>query len=454
MSVDLETADLEEAKQTLRGLVHKSRSERCRRLFDFDPWDYQQAILDDPTPDVVTTCGRQVGKTETAGAIAADGLITSDGYDVMIAAKWQETADEVLRRAKKHLRNAGLEESHRSVESWNKREVETAVGARLYSRTLKVTDGDAETGDTQRGKLPRVVVLDESALIDGDAVTSVIRPMFLTYGDDHELYLFSTPRGKQGYHYEKHKNDPSWSAHHVPSSASPLIDDDYLEQERRETTDLEWRQEYLGEFIDLGEVYIPGDTYDACVTAGRSPSIGRDPFLGVDVARKGRDRTVYLGVDAAGHVEVFDAEDLSDTVGVVERIGTLHDRHGFRAIGVDENSVGGGVVDFAAHGIDGVVEPIPFSTKRKGKMYRKLKADLEAGELQLPDPAVDEHTERLRDETVNLQYDYTQNGHLRVSHVPGGRDDYADALAVANWVRENADAATEAFMATKHYGVG
>jgi len=424
-----------EAKQELRQLAKADRSDRVKRLFNFDAFDYQAAILDDPSPDVVTTCGRQVGKTETGGALGADAFVCSDGHDIMFAAKWQETADEMLRRAKSHLANAGFGEDHPEIVTWNKTEVESITGARLYSKTLKVADGEA--GDNQRGKLPRVVIIDESALILADVIEQVIRPMFLTHGDDHELYLFSTPRGKQGFHYEKHANDDAWSEHHVPSSASPLIDDDYLEAERESVDELTWRQEYLGEFIDLGEVYISRDAYRKCVTGG-VPELGGQRYLGVDVARKGNDRTVYMGMDAAGNTVPLDSESISDVKGIVDRIGTLHKTHQFQAVGIDENAVGGGVVDFAIFDVDDAMNPIPFSTKNKSQMYRKLKGDLESADLALPDPASSDHADRLRTETVNLQYDYTANGHLQVSHPPGGRDDYADALAIANWVRENA----------------
>lgn len=425
---------IDDAHAELRDLAHGRRSERVERLFGFSPFDYQRDILDDPSPDVVTTCGRQVGKTETGGGVAADAFVCSAGDDVAVFAKWQETADEMLRRAKKHLRNAGFGSDHPEIASWNKTSVESVTGARLYSKTLKVAEGEA--GDNQRGKLPRVIIIDESALVSGEVIESVIRPMFLTHGDDHELYLFSTPRGKTGFHYEKHANDASWSAHHVPSAANPLIDDGYLAEERAGVEELTWQQEYLGEFIDLGEVYIPRSTYEQCQPAGEAST---PAYLGVDVARKGDDRTVYVPMDEHGTVpgDLIEAEPLSDVPGIVSRIQTLHSQHDFTGVGIDENAVGGGVVDYAGMGLGSVIRPVTFSTKAKSKMYRKLKADLEQQDLALP-AATDENTERLRDETVNLQFDYTANGHLKVEHAPGGRDDYADSLAIANHVRTNA----------------
>lgn len=430
---------VEQAEAEVRDLAKAKRSERVDRLFDLQPFDWQADVMNDGSSDIAVTCGRQVGKTEAGGAIGADAFICSDGDDVMIAAKWQETADEMFRRAKGHLANAGFGEGHPEIVTWNKTEVESITGARLYSKTLKTAEGDA--GDNQRGKLPRVVIVDESAIVDDTAFTQVIEPMFATHGDDHEFYLFSTPRGRQGYHFEKHENDPAWSSHHIGTPESPLVDAEWIEAKKNDVDRLTWRQEYLGEFIDLGEVYIPRATYDGATAV--QPT-GQIAYLGVDVARRGKDRTVYVPQTADGTVveSAIRSEDVSDIPGIVDTIGAYHERHDLDAVGIDENAVGGGVVDYAAQGLGSVINAVPFTTKRKGQMYRKLKADLEAASITVPDadhPDASEHAVRLRDETVNLQFDYTANGNLKVGHAPGGRDDYPDGLALANWVRENAE---------------
>lgn len=435
-------ATVEQAEAEVRKLAQAPRSERVSRLFEFDPFEYQDRILDDRNSDVVVTCGRQVGKTETAGAVAADAFVCSNGYDVMVCAKWQETANETFRRAKQHLSRAGFGESHPEIESWNKTELESVTGARLYSKTLKTAEGEA--GDNQRGKLPRVVIADESAIIEDSVFEQVIEPMFATHGDDHEFYLFSTPRGRQGYHFEKHENDPDWSSHHISTPEGGVVESEWVEGRKSDVDRLTWRQEYLGEFIDLGEVYIPRSTYDRATAP--TPT-GEVAYLGVDIARRGKDRTVYLPMTETGVVveEYIQAEDISDIPGIVETIRSYDTRHdSLKVVGIDENAVGGGVVDYAAMGLGNVIHPVSFTTKSKGQMYRKLKADLEQQLVTVPDPneTDGDHAIRLRDETVNLQFDYTQNGNLKISHAPGGRDDYADALAIANWVRENGQQTT------------
>jgi hypothetical protein len=85
-------------------------------------------------------------------------------------------------------------------------------------------------------------------------------------------------------------------------------------------------------------------------------------------------------------------------------------------------------------GLQDLVEGVKFTTQSKDTMYRNLKTHLEAGKLTIP-ADIDYYT-KLEQETTGLAFDFTQNGYLKVSHPPGGHDDFADALAGANYMRD------------------
>jgi len=150
-----------------------------------------------------------------------------------------------------------------------------------------------------------------------------------------------------------------------------------------------------------------------------------ETWLGVDVARKGKDRTVYTQIDANGNVRVLDSEEQSTIPGVAGRIKALHREHNFAAVMVDENAVGGGVVDDPQ--IRDIVRGVTFSTKTKHQMYQSLKTAFESGDVELP------NHRRLVDELTSLQFEFTQNGYLKVTHPDGGHDDFADSLALAHY---------------------
>lgn len=440
----------EAANAVIDDLRPRPRSERIRLLFGFELFDYQQAQADDPCPDKSVNCGRQIGKTETGGAIGADAALFSavpSGHDVMFAGDVKDTALEMFRRCKRHLERCPLSLEQIGVTDDNKTVWEFQNGSRILSGTLK--DG----GDTERGVLPKVIVVDESALIKRSAFQDVIEPMFATHGDDHELYVVSTPRGETGYHYDANvpDRDPDYfSPHSVPTSANPLVDDAFLLKKRTSTDSISWRQEWLGEFVSDGNAYIPASIYRPCqadldtldpdrgyLRVQDHPKDGVEYYGACDVAGEGRDRTVYLVMTGDGTVVHVENEETSKTPAVLGRIGTLHQEFDFVSMLVDKNSLGEGVVSFSEvdRSLSMVVDGVPFSLQQKSKMYKALKKSFEGEELQLPKHG------RLERETTRLQFEFTANRHVKV-HAPESsdgeglaHDDHPDALALANWAR-------------------
>jgi hypothetical protein len=416
------------ATTDLQALRSLDRSERVSRLFDFDPLPYQADVLDAAAKRVLWVCGRQVGKTETASVIPADYALTHADEDVMIAARFQETADELFRRTKHHIENIPLSPEQIGLTKQNETTYEFDNGSRILSRTLG-TDASQ-----QRGKLPRCIIVEEAALVTSDVYERVIRPMFLTH-DDYELYLVTTPMGKSGYVWEKW-NDASedWARFHIASPDSPLTNDSELKSIKDGTDDLTWRQEYLGKFVEEGDSYLPHSLVEPCL--GTNPQRGRtDRYLGVDVARKGTDRTVFWDLDSRGETWHVWAEETSTGPGIVGRIKNLHADHDYAEILIDENAVGGFAADFTQEGLGDVVSPITFTTKSKQAMYQALKRAFENEAISLPDES-HQYGDRIVHELTSLQFDFTQHGRLRVYHPPGGHDDFPDALALANHGRE------------------
>lgn len=408
--------DLETLGRELRELP---RVERVERLFGFEPKGWQADLLETDSPDNSINASRQVGKSEVGGVLAADAALRLSGETVAILARWQDTADEMFERMAGHFRATGLSDEQLGVEQANKREWKFDNGTRAISRPLP------HDADSFRGKLPRVVVVDEAALVADEVFSRVIEPMFITHGSDHELYVMSTPRGKSGYHYRKHEEDPDFASFHAAAPDFPLADDEYLSKIKAKADDLTWRQEYLGEFVEVGEAYLPRSVVEPCVSDGAvSRSRGARAWLGVDVARAGEDRSVYLSVDENGHVFDVTAIDRETIPEAVDRIQRLEDEHRYDGILVDETGgLGAAVSDYTAdlpH-----VEPVTFTSRSKATMYQSLKRKLEAGELTLPDD------DRLIHELTSLTFSYTSTGVLQVEARPGERDDMPDSLALA-----------------------
>lgn len=404
------------------------RIEFCEQVFGFEPFDYQRDLLEyaigTDTTKVALKPGRQVGKSLVGGVIAAERAL--HGHDVMILAPYEDTTEDMMAPCRNALEAARQWVDDREdvdslgVVTDNKRDWQFVNGGRVRARTVG-TDG------TQvRGKNPDIVLVDEAAYIPDRIYDQVIEPYFLTH-DSYEYYLFSTPAGKSGYFYHAVDGDRAdeWWTEHWPSSINPLNDEAWIERKEREKDSTSFAQEYLGEFVDEGDNFISVDVVrpqlaDAVTLEG-------PVSLGVDVARKGKDRTVYVAMDAGQRARVLDSEDQSTIPGVVGRIKQLHREHDFDGVYVDENAVGGGVVDDEELNSMGLVNGVKFTTKSKHKMYNRLKNDLESGDITL------ERDRQLIAELTQLDYSVTANGYYKIGHPDGGHDDFADALALANW---------------------
>jgi len=304
-----------------------SRAERIAVLFDVDPFDYQRELIDEiearATPKVAIQPGRQVGKTLIGAALAADEVATTPDEDVLIAAPFQETADEMMREATALLETAAERLAAMGlslgVENKNKREWTFEHGGRLLSRTLGVD------GVGQRGKNPQFVIVDEAAFTPDSVFEDVIEPFFTTH-DTYTFILTSTPAGDAGYFFQKCRLDDDWFSPRWPTAISPLVDPEWLAERERKTERRTWRQEYLGEFIGSSDRFFSPELIDG--VTGDVTFDERDLVaVGADIARAGDDRTAIVGVDSSGAAKVLvsDADmTLTEATGELSR---LHERH-------------------------------------------------------------------------------------------------------------------------------
>jgi hypothetical protein len=412
-----------DAKAQLDGL---SRAERIAVLFDVDPFDYQRNLIDHvdatETPKVAIQPGRQVGKTLIGAALAADEVATTPDEDVLIAAPFQETADEMMREATSLLKTAAERLAAMGlslgVENKNKREWTFEHGGRLLSRTLGVD------GVGQRGKNPAFVIVDEAAFTPDSVFEDVIEPFFTTH-DTYTFILTSTPAGDAGYYHEKCRLDDDWHSPRWPTALSPLVDPEWLAERERKTEARTWRQEYLGEFIGSSDRFFRPELIDG--VTGDVTFDERDLVaLGADIARAGDDRTAIVGVDSGGAAKVLvsDADmTLTEATGELSR---LHERHSPGAILVDETGLGAGVVEMLESEVGrSAVEGVKFTIDRKQSMYNGLKSALESDEVGLV-----QHP-RLSRELKKLTYSLTASGKTKITHPDDGHDDHPDALALA-----------------------
>jgi hypothetical protein len=213
------------------------------------------------------------------------------------------------------------------------------------------------------------------------------KPTLLTTGG--EIWMSSTPHGKQGYFWECFQNKNNrFKVFHISSEevihkreisevwtelrreASIRI----LEEEKADMSELVYAQEYLGLFLDDLRQMFSDQLIDR-ICKGKRPEVRtKDCFLGCDIARMGRDQGTYEIIhrrdkDRLIHVENIVTEKQLTTA-TYDKIVELEAIWNFRKIGIDagSGSLGVGILDFLLR------EP---TTKRKVIALNNLQRSLD-----------------------------------------------------------------------------
>src|SRR5690606_33572573 len=107
-----------------------------------------------------------------------------------------------------------------------------------------------------------LAVLDESAFIDSRVLPENIIPML---DKEHSrLLLIGTPYGRNWYYQEWLKGikvhaeyDPDYSSYQLPTRDNPKFPVAVLERNKRNMSDLEYRQEHEAEFLAYQGLVYP-----------------------------------------------------------------------------------------------------------------------------------------------------------------------------------------------------
>ncbi len=378
-------------------------------------FEYQREFLAPDNKRKALVCGRQVGKTEVC---ALDGLhyaSTHGDVTVLITAPTQRQSSELFKRVKDLIGRAehdwGIERSTQTI-------VELANGSRIICLP------SGSDGNSIRGYTADYIIVDEAAFVEDTVFTSVLLPMLAT--TEGTLALASTPFGKRGFLYEQAYRSEEWHITEVPSHESPLVDTEFVDEQRATLSELEYRQEILGEFVEAADTFFARELIANAINPDATFRGRNAVTLGVDLARHGHDRTVILPVDDDGVVgPIHRSTDWSLSEGAA-RVASLVDEYDVTRVVVDETGVGAGAVEMLEADVGRrLVEGVKFTIDRKQSLYNSLKAALDNGSVTLPDDRL------LRQELTDLEYEMTRGGKTKIGHPDGGHDDHPDALALA-----------------------
>lgn len=214
-----------------------------------DPW--QARVLRSTALRMLLNCARQAGKSRTVATLACHMAIYNPGSLTLILSPGERQSKETFRKVTEGYRALG---SPVPTDAETKLELELATGSRIVA--LPGVEG------TIRGYSGvDLMIVDEASRVD-DLIMDAARPMLAT--SNGRLLALSTPWGKRGWWYEAWEHQGSaWERVEVTAAQCPRISPEFLASERLLMVDLQYRSEYLCQFVDTVDQYFATADIDA-----------------------------------------------------------------------------------------------------------------------------------------------------------------------------------------------
>jgi len=226
-----------------------------------DPW--QAAMLGGESRELILLCSRQSGKSTITAALALHRARRAP-LTVLLLAPSQRQSSELYKKITGFQAKLGDE----VVESETVGELQLRNGSRIIC-----LPGNAST---VRGYSADLVIIDEAAHIEGDDLYQAVRPMLAVTGG--RLILLSTPWGKRGFlHSVWVFGGLSWERIKVTAEECPRIDPQWLENERKQLSEWQYRQEYECSFEDAEGSVFKHETVLAAVDDDLDPWFDGEP---------------------------------------------------------------------------------------------------------------------------------------------------------------------------------
>jgi phage FluMu gp28-like protein len=207
----------------------------------------------------VLNCSRQWGKSTITAAKAVHQAYTEAGSLTLVVSPSARQSAEFIRKAAAFVRKLKIR-----VKGDGDNEISLALpnGSRIV--------GLPGTEATIRGfSGVRLLLVDEASRVNDDVYLAV-RPMLAT--SDGGLWLMSTPNGKRGFFYKTWANGGAeWERILAPATECPRIKKSFLDKERLEVGERNFRQEYLCEFEESASSVFSHDMVERAIREDIEP---------------------------------------------------------------------------------------------------------------------------------------------------------------------------------------
>jgi len=257
----------------------------------------QKHIIENARRFNVVVCGRRFGKTVLAINIMQTGATLKNfrmSYYAPTNKNFKETWTEIKKRTKPLIQK--VNESYHQI---------------IFKTGAILDFWSMDNYEPIRGNKYHLAIIDEAAATRSlkKAWLAVIRATLADYRGT--AWLFSTPQPNDFKEFAEYElKNSNWKTFYAPTSANPHIHPDEIADMKRDLPELIFRQEVLGEFVNIEGAILRQDWIK---TTEMIPYMGVKYYIGVDLAISQKNNADYsvictIAKDNIGNVYVVDVD--------------------------------------------------------------------------------------------------------------------------------------------------
>ena len=283
----------------------------------------------------------------------------------------------------------------------------------------------ADSADNIRGFRFHYLIMDEAAYMKETTMNTVILPTLNPNGK--KCLMISTPKGRN--HLYSWYNKPEVVSMKFPLTECPYVSETLIEEAKKSLPPDIFRQEYLAEFVDSSNDVFKGVERVSIVESYPNPS-NQEVFIGIDTGLSD-DSSVLALISPMGRVLGIHSIRQTDLNTVATRFTNILKQYNVVGGYIETNGIGRGMYDLVQPNFR-KIRAFNTNQDNKTEMVRKLIYDIETVTIELP---TEELCPELHTEFSTYTYKLSNNGKLSFTHIPGGHDDFVDAILLANYSR-------------------
>lgn len=272
--------------------------------------------------------------------------------------------------------------------------------------------------DSLRGNTLDFLCIDEAAFIKESVYKKILLPM-LTTRPNSKVLLCSTPKGKNYLYSEFNMKGKMYKAFRFTYKDNPLADRKLIEEFKVKMTDMEFRQEFMAEFVDSATLFT---NIRDCEISDFEVNPSQHYYGGIDIGLVS-DNTVFSVINDSGQLVYQDAFTGIEVNDLIKRLDDTFRKYNFSSVYVESNSYGLTILQLLREKWFDKVKGFNTTHKSKGDIISNLINAFSMKKIQFV------QNEDLIQELNDFGYSITDTGSVKYQAITG-KDDRVMSLAI------------------------